>query len=62
MMMIPIVLTQPAVEEDLLPTPMGTLGLKTKMTEMIMVDKEAPDWKVILLSSLKAIVARLWTS
>jgi hypothetical protein len=43
MMMIPIVLTQPIMEEEILLTPTGTLGLKIGMTEMTMVDKGAPD-------------------
>jgi hypothetical protein len=43
MMMIPTVLTWPVEQEETLLTPMGTPGLKTKMTEMIMVDEEVPD-------------------
>jgi hypothetical protein len=61
-MMIPIVLTQPVKEEESLLTPMGILGPKIRTTGMIMVDKEAPDLKVILLNSLKVIEAKLWTS
>jgi hypothetical protein len=61
MIMIPIVLTQPVKEEETLLTPMGILRLKIRMIGMIMVGKKVPDLKVILLNSLKAIEARLWT-
>jgi hypothetical protein len=60
--MIPSVITQPAVEAEILLTPMGTHGLKIRMTEMIMVDEEALDLKGTLLNSLKAIKARPWNS
>jgi len=53
-MIIPSVLTQPIVEEEILPTPMGTHGPKIRITEMITVDKEALD--------LKEIEAGLWIS
>ena len=62
MMMIPLVLTQPIVEEEILLTPMGTHGPKIRMIEMIMVDKEALDLKGALLNSLKVIKAKPWTS
>jgi len=62
MMMIPLVLTQPIEEEEIPLTPMGTHGLKIRMTGMIMVDKEVPDLRAILLNSLKVIAVRLWTS
>jgi hypothetical protein len=61
-MMIPSVLTQPVMEEEILLTPMGTHGLKIRTTEMIMVDKEALDLKGALLNSLKVIKAKPWTS
>jgi hypothetical protein len=61
-MMIPSVLTQPIMEEEILLTPMGTHRLKIRMTEMIMVDKEALDLKGTLLNSLKVIKAKPWTS
>ena len=61
-MMIPSVLTQPDVEEEILLTPMGTHGLKIRMTEAIMVEEEALDLKEILLNSLKVIEARPWSS
>ena len=61
-MMIPSVLTQPGVEEEILLTPMGTYGLKIRMTEMIMVKEEALDLKGTLLNTLKVIEAGLWTS
>jgi hypothetical protein len=61
-MMIPSVLTQPVMEDEILLTPMGTHGLKIRMTEMIMVDKEALDLKGTLLNSLKVIKAKPWTS
>jgi hypothetical protein len=41
-MMIPSVPTQPIVEEEILLTPMATNRLRTRMTETIMVDEEAP--------------------
>jgi len=61
-MMIPSVLTQPVVEKEILLTPMGTHRLKTRMTGMIMVDKEGLNLKETHLNSLKVIEARLWTS
>ena len=61
-MMIPSVLTQPIMEEEILLTPMGTHGLKFRTTETIMVDKEVLDSKGTLLNTLKAIEAELWTS
>jgi hypothetical protein len=62
MMMIPSVLTQPIVEEEILLTPMGTHGLKIRMIEMTTVDEEALDLKKTLLNTLKVIEARLWIS
>jgi hypothetical protein len=44
-MMIPSVLTQPDVEEEILLTPMGTHELKIRMTETIMVEEKALDSK-----------------
>jgi hypothetical protein len=44
-MMIPSVLTQPDVEEEILLTPMGTHGLKIRMTGMTMADKEGLNLK-----------------
>jgi hypothetical protein len=61
-MMIPTVLTLPDEEVETLPTPMGTHGLKTRTTEMIMVEEEALDLKEILLNSSKVIKARPWSS
>jgi len=61
-MMIPSVLTQPIVEEEILLTPMGTHGLKIRMIEMTTVDEEALDLKKTLLNTLKVIEARLWIS
>ena len=62
MMMIPSVLTQPIVEEEILLTPMEIHGLKIRMTGMTMVDEEALNLKEILLNTFKATEARLWTS
>jgi hypothetical protein len=62
MMMIPSVLTQLIMEEEILLTPMGTRGLKIRTIETIMVDEEALDLKGTLLNTLKAIEAELWTS
>jgi hypothetical protein len=62
MMMIPLVLTQPIVEEEILLTPMGTHGPKIRMIEMIMVDKEALDSKEILLNTSKETEAGPWIS
>jgi hypothetical protein len=61
MMTIPLVLTQPVEEEEILLTPMGTHGLRIRTTEMTMVEEEALDSKETLLNTLKAIEARLWT-
>jgi hypothetical protein len=61
-MMIPLVLTQPVVEEEILPTPMGTHGPKTRMIEMIMEQEEGPDWKGTPLNSLKVTEAKPWSS
>jgi hypothetical protein len=61
-MMTPTVLTLPVEEEEILLTPMGTHGLKIRMTGTTMVDEEALDLKEILLNTLKAIEARPWTS
>jgi hypothetical protein len=60
-MMIPSVLIQPVEEEETLLTPMGTHGLKTRMTETIMVEEEALDSKGILQNTSKAIKVRPWT-
>ena len=62
MMIIPSVLTQPVVEEEILLTPIGTHGLKIRMTETITVDEEALDLKEILLNTSKEIEAGLWIS
>jgi hypothetical protein len=62
MMMILSVLTQPNMEEEILQTPMGTHGLKTRMTETIMVEEEALDSKEIPLNTSKEIEAKPWTS
>jgi len=48
-MMIPLVPTQPDIEEEILLTPMGTHGLKIRMTETIMVEEGALDLKETLL-------------
>jgi hypothetical protein len=61
-MMILSVLTPPDAEEEILQTPMGTHGLKIKMTGTTMVDEEALDLKEILLNTLKATEARPWIS
>jgi hypothetical protein len=61
-MMIPSVLTQPDVEEEILLTPMGTHGLKIRTTETIMVEEKALDSKETLLNTLKEIEARPWIS
>ena len=60
--MIPLVPTQPIMEEEILLTPMGTPRLKTRTIEMKMVDEKALNLKETLLNSLKAIEARLWSS
>jgi hypothetical protein len=44
-MMIPTVLTLPDKGAETLLTPMGTHGLKTRTTEMIMAEEEALDSK-----------------
>ena len=59
--MIPSVLTQLIMEEEILLTPMGTRGLKIRTIETIMVDEEALDLKGTLLNTLKVIEAELWT-
>jgi hypothetical protein len=61
-MMIPSVLTQPDVEEEILLTPMGTHGLKIRMTGTIMVEEEALNLKEILLNTSKVTKARPWIS
>jgi len=61
-MMTPTVLTLPVEEEEILLTPMGTHGLETRMTEMVMAEEGALDSKEILLNTLKVIEARPWTS
>jgi hypothetical protein len=61
-MMTPSVLTLPDMEEEILLTPMGTHGLKIRMTGTTTVDEEALDLKEILLNTFKATEARLWTS
>jgi hypothetical protein len=61
-MMIPSVLTQPDVEEEIPLTPMGTHGPKTRMIETIMEAEEDLDLKKTLLNSLKATEARPWSS
>jgi hypothetical protein len=61
-MMIPSVLTQLVMEEEILPTPMGTHGLKIRITEMITVEEEALDSKETLLNTLKVTEAGLWIS
>jgi hypothetical protein len=61
-MMIPSVLTQPSVEEEILLTPMGTHGLKIRMTGTTMVDEEALNLKETLLNTLKVTEARPWIS
>jgi hypothetical protein len=60
-MMIPSVLTQPDVEEEILLILMGTHGLKTRTTETIMEEEEALDSKGTLLNTLKVTEARPWT-
>jgi hypothetical protein len=50
------------MEEDILPTPMGTHRLKTRTTETTMVEEEAPNLKETLQNTLKATEARPWTS
>jgi hypothetical protein len=60
-MMIPTVLTLPDEEAETLPTPMGTHGLKTRMTEMIMAEEEALDSKETPQNTSKAIEVRPWT-
>jgi hypothetical protein len=61
-MMIPSVLIQPIVEEEILLTPMEIHGLKIRMTGMTIVDEEALDLKETLPNSSKAIEARPWNS
>jgi hypothetical protein len=61
-MMILSVLTQLIVEEEILPTPMGTHGPKIRTTGMTMVDKKGLDLKETLQNTLKAIKTRLWIS
>jgi hypothetical protein len=61
-MMIPSVLTQPDVEEEILLTPMGTHGLKIRMTGMTIVDKEGLNLKGTLQNTSKVIEARPWIS
>jgi hypothetical protein len=61
-MMIPSVLTQPDMEEEILLTPMGTHRLKIRMTGMIMVDKEGLDLRETPWNTLKAIETGLWIS
>jgi hypothetical protein len=61
-MMIPSALTQPAEEEEILLTHIGTHGLKIRMIGMIMVGEEALDLKEIPLNTSKEIKARPWTS
>jgi hypothetical protein len=61
-MMIPLVLTQLVMEEEILPTPMGTRGPRIRMTEMTMEDEEAHDLKETLWNTLKVIETKLWTS
>ena len=61
-MMIPSVLTQLVMEEEILLTPMGTHGPKIRMAETTMVEEEALDLKETLLNTLKATEARPWIS
>jgi hypothetical protein len=61
-MMIPLVLTQPVVEEEILLTPMGTYGPKTRTIETITEEEEGLDWKGTPLNSLKATEAKPWSS
>jgi hypothetical protein len=61
-MMTPTVLTPHIVEEETLLIPMGTYGLKIRMTGMITVDEEALDSKGIPLNTSKATKTRPWTS
>jgi hypothetical protein len=61
-MMIPSVLTQLIVEEEIPLIPIGTHGPKIRMIRMIMVDEEGPDLKGTPRNTLKVIETRLWIS
>ena len=61
-MMTPTVLTLPVEEAEILLTLIGTHGPRIRMIETIMEEEEDLDSKEILLNTLKAIEAKLWTS